>query len=104
MTSEILRYRLEVTDYQEISMPQAHRILSVKPGRYQGSDYSIDLWALMTNSPVMVQVPVVIVGTGKPIPDLIALATQFVDTAVMDDKLVWHVFVGHTPFPSEIQL
>lgn len=90
----IHHFELEITDYQEISLPSAHQLLSVAPSRYEIGQ-KIDLWALVKESHHNVLRPIVIVGTGNPIPDLFPLVGSFLGTAVMRNGLVWHVFFGH---------
>lgn len=94
MTAQIFRYGLQVDDVQSISLPSSHSILSVAPGRHQTSHYGIDLWALTRPSHHDVKRSVFIFGTGNPIPENILTHSDFVGTAVMDDGLVWHVFIG----------
>lgn len=86
--SRIFRYELRVTDVQKISLPSAHLVLSVAPGR---GGYHIDMWAQVKPSHHAVERTFHIAGTGHPLPDLYEL--NFIGTAVMSDGLVWHVFV-----------
>jgi hypothetical protein len=94
----IYRYPLEVTDFQILKVPSAHTILSVAPGRHQGSHYSLDLWAKVSPIDHYSTVAVYILGTGHPFPTYktsgVDLDIDFVGTCVMDDGLVWHVFTG----------
>jgi hypothetical protein len=99
----IHRYRLAVTDFQVLSLPSAHTILSVAPGRYQSRHYAIDLWAKVSPSPAT-DVGIYILGTGNPWPTFTTNSgvtmrydLDFIGTCVMNDGLVWHVFEGPVP-------
>lgn len=87
--SIIHRHELTIVDTPQIvSLPSAHTLLSIAPGR---NGYYIDLWVLgesrLTHEVIRT---FRIFGTGHPIPNEEQL--KFVGTAVMPDDLVWHVF------------
>lgn len=85
--STIYRYQLDVVNEQEVELPARHRVLAVAPGR---SGYYIDLWVQIHESDHYVQQAFRIFGTGHQIVDTGML--DYVDTVVMPDDLVWHVF------------
>lgn len=88
----MFRYQLEVTDRQGITLPAAHTLLSVAPGR---SDYHVDLWAKVTPSSSEDLTRVFrIFGTGHQMPET---PLEFIGTAVMPDGLVWYVFAEPIP-------
>ena len=96
--SSIYRFNLKLTDYQEISLPTSHEVLSVAPARdtYDFGDgrktFGIDLWARVSKSHHNKAIGIWVIGTGHPYPEEFDLS--FVGTAVMQNKLVWHVFKG----------
>lgn len=104
MSTTIHRLKLDVTDIQLHRVPSSHTILSVAPGRHQGSFYALDMWVKVSPSDHDVDLFVYILGTGNPWPtyrinsgDDVDFALDFVGTCVMDDGLVWHVFTGPVP-------
>lgn len=98
--SKIFRYALEITDYQEISVPSNHKVLSCAPARstYEapwGPEQGIDLWVWVDQNPDhgFTTLRLWAVGTGNPMPTDIAMdRIYFVGTCVMTDGLVWHLF------------
>lgn len=118
----IVRYELEITDYQQLQPLWPGRILSIAPGRTidprtgmeipnAHRNQKIDVWGIdNSDSPNVAAAPVLgvwIIGTGNPMPDgtwpgIPALDPDalFHGTAVMLNGLVWHVFsaiVGEAP-------
>ena len=101
----ILRYPLELTEYQELKVGWPARVLSVALGK----GGNIDLWAACADPeervsaessipipdmpvPDDVLVPIYIVGTGKPMPEELTWP-GFLGTVVMGDY-VWHIWTG----------
>ena len=80
--SSVFRYGLKLEDYQEISVPTAHQVLSAAPAR--------DRYAFQGKFEV--------IGTGNPLPKHYStggsLDLIFINTCVMENGLVWHVFTG----------
>jgi hypothetical protein len=115
----IVRYELEIVDYQQIQPLWPGKILAVKPGRLLHpfypeqrtiEDQKIDMWCLddIDNTPGTPTIlGVWIVGTGNPMPEAVVnpahgklgAGIEFEDTCVMANGLVWHVFtaVGFVP-------
>lgn len=101
----IHRHRLYVTDIQVLSVPSSHTVLSVAPGRQQGRGvYELDMWIRVSPSHHDVDLAVYTLGTGNPWPtystnggDNVDINLNPVGTCVMDDGLVWHVFIGPVP-------
>ena len=87
----ILRFKLEVTDRQEIEIPGRYKILSVAPGR---NGYHIDMWARVIPDEMHSIRAFYIYGTGHPLPTGggLVIDQEFIGTCVMSDGLVWHVF------------
>lgn len=104
----IVRYPLEIVDYQQVQPLWPGRILSVAPGRREyvpgrvdtprpQREQRIDMWAFDNDDnrgdrplPVL---GVWIVGTGNPIdPAMFEADAMFHGTCVMENNLVWHVF------------
>lgn len=82
----IYKYNLEITDRQIVKMPYNSEIISVKN---QGN--SLCLWAMVeTNNEVRPTYEIEIFGTGNPIEK--DVFREFIDTCVMPNGLVWHVF------------
>lgn len=85
------RYELDVTDYQQLELPWSYELLSVAPS-HDDPDRRIDLWVQAPEVAPSVQADIYIVGTGNPMPPVLAL--EFVGTVVTPIGLVWHVFGG----------
>jgi hypothetical protein len=105
----IVRYPLEIVDYQQVQPLWPGRVLSVAPGRlidpatgmeieYAHRDQKIDMWCIDdSGNPAAGPTPILgvwIVGTGHPMPPgLLDNDTNcFHGTCVMANGLVWHVF------------
>lgn len=103
----IVRYPLEIVDYQQVQPLWPGRVLSVAPGRmrppapggfYDPDAQKIDLWCIDDDGSRGANPPpllgVWIVGTGNPMPGgLLDNDTGvFHGTCVMVNGLVWHVF------------
>lgn len=112
---QINRYFLKITDYQTITIPSGYQVLSAKPGRdtyrhvsqIPGGNVSvqgIDLWVKVNDSAQQVGLGIYLIGTGNPLPTKKSgsyVGLNFIDTCVMENKLVWHVFVG--PVLNELE-
>lgn len=122
----IVRYELELVDYQQVQPLWPGTILAVKPGRCSPGyleHQKIDMWCVDAEIPVdecpPTQIPILgvwIVGTGNPMPDRFAddcmirdwpiepygfeapraRRIDYRDTCVMANGLVWHVFTATT--------
>jgi hypothetical protein len=108
----ILRFPLELQEYQELTIGWPAEVLSVALGK----DGNIDLWAVVIDEDDSrrrpVTVPIYIVGTGRPIPRevrteprIVADQGGYLGTVVMDrlgdrvgdarrDGHVWHIWTG----------
>ena len=82
------KFKLEIIPEQPIDIPICSKILSVKE-----QDGKLCLWALINTDLGTHQVTVYIKGTGHPADDIHDLSPDFIDTVVMSDGLVWHVFI-----------
>lgn len=83
----IYKYRLDITDCQNILLPKDSALLSVKM-----QHGTMCLWALVdTSNPVEYQ-EFYVIGTGNPIPEKVIKNANFLST-VLDGSFVWHVFV-----------
>lgn len=102
----IVRYPLEIVDYQQLQPLWPGHILSVAPGRLTHpfnpqpaavTEQGIDMWAFDNDENRGDRLPPVlgvwIVGTGNPIdPAMFEADAMFHGTCVMANGLVWHVF------------
>jgi hypothetical protein len=83
----IWKYKLELTDVQNILMPESARILSVQFQRRE-----LCLWALLDPEEPKMRRRIRIVGTGNPMPDHGSI-WWFIGTVQQEEYgLVWHVF------------
>jgi len=85
----IFKYKLEITDEQEIAIPDGAAVLSVAA---QGDD--LCLWAAVDTLNALHLKTIYIHGTGNPIEAL--EYKRFIGTAVMPNGLVWHVFTDES--------
>jgi hypothetical protein len=97
----ILRFPLELQEYQELTIGWPAEVLSVALGK----DGNIDLWAIVVDEDDSrrrpMTVPIYIVGTGHPIPREVNMEPPqvlgdrhgYLGTVVMD-RYVWHIFTG----------
>ena len=95
----VWKFKLEVTDEQQLKLPLFSRILKVVPAFADGK---LDLWALVNvneedledwmDKPDRFETRTFhVFGTGHPIPDVNTL--QHLDTVVTaGGALIWHVF------------
>lgn len=83
----IHRMSLQVQDTYSLEMPCSVTLLKAGPGR--GTGYYIELWyeRPMQSCARTQKIEFYIYGTGAPIE-----RGQYVDTVVMPDGLVWHVY------------
>lgn len=94
---KIYKYPLELTDFQEVDMPEGAEILSVQT-QYApfGSPLKehLCMWAMVdTDKPVQTR-RIRIFGTGNPMTYEHEL--KFIDTVQMSNHaLVWHVFENY---------
>lgn len=116
----IVRYELAIIDFQQVQPLWPGTIVGMKPGRLlrggreiSARDQVIDLWCIDDSSNTPNRAPILgiyVIGTGNPMPpDMVnpmhgnveghqfdggplAPGVRYVDTAVMADGLVWHVF------------
>lgn len=91
---QILKYVLEVTDEQVISLPAIRKFMHLDNQRGQ-----ITLWYLVDSTSDMDEVTFNIVGTGQEMPDEIMASDdvapyiRYRGTVLIDDaRSVWHVF------------
>lgn len=86
--NKVLKYELEITSSQMIDMPIGSRIISAKEQRGK-----LCIWALSDLRCSNKSKEIKIVGTGHDIDyDIGEYYFNFVDTVVMSDGLVWHIF------------
>lgn len=84
----IYKYNLEITDRQLIEMPINSEILSAKN---QGDNLFI--WVLVDNETDLKEsCEIEIFGTGNPIYENEHTCRQFIETCIMPNGLVWHLF------------
>ena len=85
----IYKYNLDITDSQLIELPIDSEILSVKC-----QDNFLCMWLLIEVGTIeTTSLEIEIFGTGNPIYENNKTSRKFVDTVVMPNGLVWHVFI-----------
>jgi hypothetical protein len=89
MSLRVLRYQLDITDYQQVVMREPAKVVSVAQSRSNPNGV-IDLWAIGGDEYQSRQVDIFIVGTGHPMPGFI----NFLGTVITPNGLVWHVWEG----------
>lgn len=82
----IYKYELQITDTQTISMPSQMKI--IKAAEQSGKLW---IWALGESEGSIENRRIRIVGTGNP-TNVSTLFASFIDTVLMANGLVWHVF------------
>ncbi len=81
----IWKYHLEITDTQNVMMPEGAEILSAQ---MQGD--SLCLWALVNPDAPKQRREIEVLGTGNPAPDA---KRRYISTTQMHGgALVWHIF------------
>ena len=84
----IYKYTLAIKDIQKVEMPMKSEILSTKE-----QNGILCLWALVDkNETVTLDYEIEIFGTGNPIENYMSTVREFIDTVIMPNGLVWHVF------------
>ena len=86
----IWKYKLEITDYQMISLPINAKIIST------GIDPIGDLciWAEVdSDQKNLLGVNVAIIGTGNPFPHGVGDEYKFLGSVLYRETLMWHVYV-----------
>ena len=85
---KIYKYTLNIEDRQGLEMPTGAKILSAKN---QGDN--ICLWALVdTEEKMTMTYEIEIFSTGNPVYENDKTFREFIDTCVMPNGLVWHLF------------
>lgn len=84
----IFKYKLGVTDHQEVEFPKNSELLSAQA---QGED--IFIWAMfdLEDEDRMEKRKIRVIGTGHAIPENERLR-HIGTTQMYDGKLIWHVF------------
>ena len=84
----IYKYELQIVERQLVGFPTGAIILSVK-----NQQDSLCLWALVdTEEELITCYEIEIFGTGNPVYENDKTFREFIDTCVMPNGLVWHVF------------
>lgn len=92
----IWKFPLEITDFQQIEVPENSSMLSVAfqdrhPTYPLAGGKQLCLWVQVDTDRPMRKRGIYVVGTGNPMPDVIA---QFIGTALDPRGFVWHVYAG----------
>lgn len=82
----IWKFELQITDMQELMMPEGAEFLSVA-----NQNGSLCLWATVDPSKEKRHRYIEIIGTGNPMPMDTGVDRKFIGTAVVN-PFVWHVF------------
>ena len=81
----IWKYKIEITDEQEIAVPEYFHPLTCQI--QNGEPY---IWAIVDNLKPLKYIKIYVYGTGNPIPEHLG---NYLDTfQIYDGKLVFHVF------------
>ena len=84
---KIYKYQLEITDRQDLYLPKNSRVLSAKE-----QDGILCVWVQLNEAELEDKYTFYIFGTGTS-PDMsVKLSTAYVDSVIMANGLVWHVF------------
>jgi len=82
----IYKYPIEITDLQGIELPEGYQILKVAE-----QDGGLFVWVKVDTDAKLIKRPFVVVGTGH---ELDMYGFLHLDSVVMSNGLVWHVFIG----------
>lgn len=82
----IYKYPIEITDYQRLQVPMRSEFLSAQ---FQGDIPC--LWILVDTESEPVNIELLIIGTGNPVPDNIG-DYSFMNTLQDPRGFVWHLF------------
>lgn len=82
----IYKYPLEITDFQGLQIPKGSEILSAKC-----QNNSLVLYAGVSAEEKELR-EIQIIGTGNPVYSDLKTKRRFIDTVIMPNGLVWHVF------------
>ena len=86
MTMKIWKWTLEVTDLQQLPMPDGAKLLDV-----QIQDGMPQLWALVDEKAPIIDRAIATYGTGNPLPD--GYPGEYVGTyQISGGAMVFHVF------------
>lgn len=89
MAKTIYKYLLDVTDRQTIMLPKGYKVLSIQPQKD-----ALRLWAKIdTNIQEESPLDIIIIGTGRPLPDDIDIYDHFTTIEMCGGNLVWHIFI-----------
>lgn len=86
----VWKFTLEVTDDQEIEMPEGAEILFLGQ-TYPGNAHIIEVWALVDPNAPRVQRRFAVEGTGHPVTEGGTHVGSIISLA-LGSPLVWHVF------------
>lgn len=85
---KIYKYTLRITDIQKVEMPMNNTVLSAKE-----QNGNLCLWVLVDiNQKTELNYEIEIFGTGNPFEGGTGVMREFIDTVVMSNGLVWHLF------------
>jgi hypothetical protein len=85
--TKIFKYKLEITDFQTLIMPEDATLLSVQ---FQNGE--LQLWAKVDDERNSDERTIFIAGTGNVIDIENGQHLEFLSTTQADNGLVWHVF------------
>lgn len=86
MDYRIWKYELQITDMQQVEMPNGAELLSVA-----NQDGCLCLWAKVDADKQVETRFIEIIGTGNPIAQDMGVDRKFIGTVLMS-PFVWHVF------------
>ena len=83
----IYKYPLEITYFQGVEIPKGSKLLSAKC-----QHDSLVIYAAVTDNEENELREIQIIGTGNPVYSDSKTKRKFIDTVIMPNGLVWHVF------------
>ena len=92
---KIYKYELKITDKQVIKMPIDYKILCAK-----NQNGFLVIYAQVETDYKLIPVQLELIGTGNAIeePEELFAHWVYIDTVMMDNGLVWHVYNNLAPF------
>lgn len=85
----IHKYPIEITNRQSIKLPLGYAIINVGFDHEDRRISRLCIWAAVNTESTMMDVEIIIVGTGHPLPHV----GDHLGT-VVDGSFIWHVFTG----------
>ena len=92
MIKKIYKYDIQIKELQTLKLPVGSKIL--KLGNKVGNNV-ISLWAMVNSrEPNYLPLEIAVVGTGNVVEYNFEDIYEYVDTVIMDNQFVWHVYAN----------